>query len=336
MKKSLKLVFLTGSLLILLLFILFAVNQTVQIVDLASRLNPMLGVVVLWTLLGIYAAVLLVPIIIFLRLPAPLRPPGNDRSADFPNYLKALRKRLTMNRHLAGRSLAGRQDIEEALAFLNAEADNIIKSTASRVFITTGISQSGRLDALLVLSAVSRMVWQIAYLFYQRPTPGEIVRLYANVGATVFLVGELDDIDVHHHIEPILVAGFGSAVSTVPGTGLLINSILTASGNALLTLRVGAITKRYCGSLCIADRRSMRRAATVEALGMFGTIVGQCTATISKAAWDVSKKTVTGKISGAGSRLKQTAQDLFHKTGASKKGRPAAAEKPADEPLAEL
>ena len=311
MGKYLKAVFLSASVVVLLLFVLFVVNQTVQVVDLATRVNPTFGTVVLWTLLSIYVIALIVPGLLFLSLPAPLRPPKAEDSPDFPRYLDALRKRLSVNRHVSGRPLTERHEIEEALSFLNSEADKLINSAASKIFITTGISQSGRLDALLVLSAASQTVWQIAHLFYQRPTPREVVYLYANVGATVFLASELQDIEVHEHIEPILAATFGSAISTIPGTALLMNSMLTAAGNAFLMLRVGAMAKRYCGSLCIGDRRSLRRAATAEAVRMFGAIVGKCTATITKAAWEVSKRKVGSTISEAGSRLKKSARNLF-------------------------
>jgi hypothetical protein len=321
------------ALVVVLLFVLFVINQTVQVVDLASRLNPIVGAIVLWGLLFVYAAALMVPVVMFLRLPAPLRPPEAEDSPDFPRYLRALQKRLSVNRRLSGRPLTERREIEEALAFLDSEADTIIKRAASKVFITTGISQSGRLDALFVLSAVSQMVWQIARLFYQRPTPREIVYLYANVGATVFLSSELQDVDVHEQIEPILTATFGSAIAAVPGTSLIVNSMLTASGNALLTLRVGAIAKRYCGSLYLGNRRSLRRAATAEAVRMFGAIVGQCTATISKALWEVSKRKIGGTISQTGSRLKKGAQDIFAGSPSGKEV-PETPRKPPDEPLA--
>lgn len=311
MKKSLKAILVSGATVALLLFLLFVINQTVQVVSLASHINPTLGTVVLWALLAIYLLVIMVPAILVLRLPAPLRPPTSEDSSDFPRYLDALRKRLSTNRLLSGRPLTERQEIEEALAFLNSEADKLIKTTASKIFITTGISQSGRLDGLLVLTAASQMVWQIAHLFYQRPTPREIVYLYANVGATVFLATELQDVEVYEQIEPILTATFGSAVSALPGTSLLVNSMLTAAGNALLTLRIGAMAKRYCGSLCVGDRRSLRRAATAEAVRMFGGIIGQCTATISRAAWEVSKKKVGTTLSETGARLRRSARNLF-------------------------
>ncbi len=311
MKKSLKRLSVAVGIPILLLFILFVINQTVQVVDFASRVSPVLSTIVFWALIVIYAIIILVPIALFLRLPGQLRPPRSEESEDFPAYLEALKQRLRCNPRLKGKALSERCDIEEALAALSLQADEVIKKTASRVFITTAVSQNGRLDALVVLSALSRMVWEIARLFYQRPRVTEFVNLYANVAATAFLASELQDIDLHEQLTPILSSTAGSVVLSVPGTALLVNSILTGSGNAFLVLRVGVITKRYCSSFSIDERRSIRRAATLEAAKMLGPVIGQGAGKISRAAWDITKKKIGSKISGATTQIKETGQRLF-------------------------
>ena len=79
---------------------------------------------------------------------------------------------------------------------LDARAEDIIKDTASQVFISTAVSQNGNLDAILVLSAQSRMVWQVAHVYYQRPALREMAQLYANVIPTAFFASKLDDIDI--------------------------------------------------------------------------------------------------------------------------------------------
>jgi hypothetical protein len=313
LKKSIKWLSLVAGILVLLLFIMFVINQTVQVVDLASRVSPILATVVLWGLLAVYAIIIIVPVGVFLRLPGPLQPPSSEESRDFPIYVEALKKRLCNNPHLKGRTLSDRRDVEEALTSLNDQADKVIKRTASRVFVATAISQSGRLDAILVLSALSQMVWQVAHLFYQRPSPREFVNLYANVAATAFFASELDDVDLHEQLSPILSSTFGSVALSVPGTALLVNSIVTGSGNAFLALRVGAIAKRYCGSLCRIERRSIRRAATIEAARLLGPVIVQGTGRISKAVWDVSKEKVGSKISDAAARMKKTGQRFFRK-----------------------
>ena len=88
-----------------------------------------------------------------------------------------------------------RRGIDEALRVLDDDANAIIKQMASTVFLTTAVSQSGRLDGLLVLAAQSRMVWRVAHLYYQRPSLREMLYLYANVAATSFVAGELDDLE---------------------------------------------------------------------------------------------------------------------------------------------
>jgi hypothetical protein len=318
MKKSVKRLSIAVGIPVLILFVLFVINQTVQVVDFTSRVSPILATIVFWGLMVIYAVVIIVPVAVYLRLPGHLRPPRSEESEDFPQYLEALKQRLRRNPRLKGSALSDRRDIEEALASLSLEADDIIRKTASRVFITTAISQSGRLDALVVLSALSQMVWQIAHLFYQRPRASEFVNLYANVAATAFLASELQDIDLHQQLAPILTSTAGSVVLSVPGTTLLVNSILTGSGNAFLVLRVGVIAKRYCGSLSLGERRSIRRAATLEAARMLGPVVGQGATKISRAAWEITKEKIGSKVSGATSQIKETGQKLFSRVAGRK------------------
>ena len=69
----------------------------------------------------------------------------------------------------------------------------IVREAASGVFLATAVSQSGRLDGLLVLAAQSRMVWRVAHLYHQRPTLRDIAHLYANVAGTAFVAGELQE-----------------------------------------------------------------------------------------------------------------------------------------------
>ena len=144
---------------------------------------------------------------------------------------------------------------------------------ATTVFLTTAVSQSGRLDALLVLAAQSRMVWRVAHLYYQRPSVREMWYLYANVAATSFVAGELDDLELHQMIQPVVAGTLGAVGGAIPGfqvlTSIMVNSLLSGSANAFLTLRVGIIAKDYCGSLVAEPRTQVRRAATARRLDSF-------------------------------------------------------------------
>ena len=169
------------------------------------------------------------------------------------------------------------------------------------VFITTAISQSGRLDAFTVLIAQVRMIWQVAQIFYQRPMLREMTWLYANVAATAFVASEISDIDISRQVEPIITSVLGASLTgTIPGVnrvaGIVTNSLLTGSANAYLTLRVGAITKGYCGSLMKKERSVIRRSATVEAARLLTRIVMDSAGSISKAFITAAVKS-PGRIS---------------------------------------
>jgi len=295
---------------ILLFFVLFVVNQTAQAVALADRVSPAFGTAVLWFLVGLYAAVVLAAAVFFLRLPKPLAPPATETEPEFSRHLEALRKRLAANPRLRGHDLSDRAGIEKALEDLGRECDAVIRDSAAAVFVITAVSQSGRLDTLFVLTAHVRMVWRIASIYAQRPALRELLRLYANVAATAFVAGELDEAEIGEQVEPILSSALGAVSLSVPGmqaaASIVITSILTGAANAFLTLRVGIIARRWCGSLVAADRRALRRSATAEAAKLLGQIVGNGTARISRALWAASK----GKVGGAFSGLTGFARDI--------------------------
>src|SRR5262249_33899722 len=150
---------------------------------------PAFGTVALWGLLLAYGGLIGVPVVMVLRMPRPLAPPESEASPEFGNHLRRLGERLAANPRvrLASIQPVDRRGIEEALGVLDADAARLIKQMATTVFLTTAVSQSGRLDALLVLSAQSRMVWRIANIYHQRPSLRELVHLYANVAATSFV-----------------------------------------------------------------------------------------------------------------------------------------------------
>lgn len=293
---------LAASAVILFFFVLFVVNQTAQVVGLADRVSPAFGTAVLWFLVGLYAALILAASVFFLRLPKPLVPPETEMEPEFSRYLDALRTRLAANPRLKGFDLSDRAGIESALASLGRECDVIIRDSAAAVFVSTAISQSGRLDTVFVLTAHVRMVWRIASIYNQRPALRELVRLYANVAATALVAGELDEAEISEQIEPILSSALGAVSLSVPGmqaaASIVVTSILTGAANAFLTLRVGIIARRWCGSLVVDERRALRRTATAEAARLLGSIVKSGTARISRGLWDASKDKVGGAFSG--------------------------------------
>ena len=300
MNKSLKTAVLWLSAFALVSFGIIVFNQTMQIVQAARWVNAPFGSIVLWAVIAVYAVLVLTPVWMLVRLPKPLKPPATSSGPEFDAYLQALGKRLATNPNLQGGSPRTGGEIEHALGILAQRSDEVIRDAAAGVFLTTAISQNGRLDTFLVLAAQGRMVWRVARIYYQRPTVQELIQLYAAVATTAFVAGELEDIDIEEQIEPIVGSVLGTALGGIPGLkgimSILLGATLTGAANAFLTLRVGGIAKRYCMGLKAATKREIRRAATKEASKALGPIVGDGAKKVSSALWKVSKNKAAGVV----------------------------------------
>jgi hypothetical protein len=225
------------------------------------------------------------PFVLWFRLPKRILPPEASEGAEFDRFLLDFKKRLSRHPRLRGLPLNSATDIEAALQTLDKHADDVVTSTASAVFLSTAVLQSGRLDVLVVFAAQTRLIWQIAHVYYQRPSLRDFVQLYANVASTAFVAAGIEDIDVDVLVGTI----FGSTVAAIPGMHLLASSVLSGSANAFLTLRVGMITKEYCRCTVQVEKAGLRRAATLKAAKLLGSIVREGTVKLSKATMTASR-----------------------------------------------
>jgi hypothetical protein len=319
MSKTVRYLALFSGTIIVLSFVVFVVNQTAQVVQLASTFDPRADQVVLAGLVGTYAVLVAVPVFMVIRLPRPLVPPQSRDGPEYLAHLERLRARLRLNPYHAIKNLEGEAALAQAIGRLDLEAERIIRATASQVFLSTAVSQSGRLDTFLVFSMQTRMVWKLAHLYYQRPTLRDLMGLYANVAGTSFVAGELQDLDLAEQVEPVFSAVIGSVGGAVPGfqlaASILANSILSGAADAFLTLRVGMIARRYCGALVVEQPARLRRKATSEAAQHLGAIVAEGSARITRALWsnsrdkvgDVAKEAYT-KLLGVFDRMKKRGQ----------------------------
>ncbi|MCI0432033.1 MAG: YcjF family protein [Gemmatimonadetes bacterium] len=302
MRRSLARIGLLVATLLIVAFVVMVINQTAQLVELATRVHPTLGDATLWGLVFIFAACVLVPVWMILRLPRPIVPPDGEDPAEVEAHVRRLAQRLSTNRAVTGAALETRAGVEAAIASLDRQADELTRAAAAQVFLTTAISQNGNLDALVVLGAQSRLIHRIARLYFQRPTLRDMIRLYGNVAATALIASELEDIDLSEQIQPVLSSVLGSAAGAIPGlqtaSMLLVNSVMTGSANAFLTLRVGVITRQYCGALVLPPRRALRRTAAVQATQMLGAIAITGASTVAGAVWKASRKAAGGAVTG--------------------------------------
>lgn len=148
--------------------------------------------------------------------------------------------------------------------------DEIIHRHAKQVFISTALSQNGRLDALLVLTINFRMLKELVSSYGYRPTYGQLIKTYTKVMAAALIADGIEDTEFAE-LFPMLSRGF---LSAIPGLGTVSSSFLQGSGNAFLTLRVGYITKNYYMTSGHGySRRQARLAANKVALKKLSFII---------------------------------------------------------------
>jgi hypothetical protein len=150
--------------------------------------------------------------------------------------------------------------IKQAENRLDKQANQEIKTTAQTIFVSTAISQSGSLDSFVVLLGQVKMIWRIANIYNQRPALREMIKLYANVAVTSFAARAVEELDFAEIIEPV-TRSFGSVgfLNLVPVISIISNSIFSGATNALLTLRTGIITRKYCSLFCYFENREKYR-----------------------------------------------------------------------------
>lgn len=259
----------------------------------AHAVHPLLGALVLVAVAAGVVLLVVVPVAQVLRLPGALTRPDAQAGPKWDRFVRRYAKRLARNpvvrtgyADFAGLEAALREkrdtaaleaEAAKAVAFLDGEARKVVARHAAAVFTATAVSQSGRLDAAIVLSAQVRLVREIAELYYQRPRPRELWAVYVNVGASAFVAGEIQDSELLAVLGAPVTAGLTGLLpvhGTDPLVSLLVTSLLDGSANAFLTLRVGALARRYCGLRLEGDRREVTRSASVEAAGLLGSVVG--------------------------------------------------------------
>lgn len=284
------------------------INQSLQLAMFAERFHPVAGDAVFWGLIFFFTGVAAVPVVLFFRMPAPLSPPVSDEDPAFPAHVERLKERLARNPALRGRDLETVADVEAALAVLDAQAEATIRAAGSRAFLTTAISQNGALDGVIMLGIQSKLVWDVARIYEQRPGLRSMASLYANVAVTTFLAGEIDDADLSEIVQPVLSTVLGSAASAVPGlqvaSTVFTSSVISGTANAFLTLRVGIIAQEYSRALVRPERRRLRRSAMARAATLLGGIVAAGAGTVASAITRATGKAVTSTISGFGQKVR--------------------------------
>ena len=174
-----------------------------------------------------------------------------------------------------------------------------IKEWAKTVFVITAVSQNGKMDSLAVIGINLRLISDIVKASGFRHTKPQIIKLYIKVLTTSLITYitstvltdamDFDPTDAVDDISNISdnsvdVDGFDLGTSLVttlrklPLAGVLLESAIEGTVNALMTLRIGYVIKAYImqGPNALSDiqaKRKVKRQAIKDSFKAFPSVI---------------------------------------------------------------
>ena len=282
----------------------------VSLADAADRVHAGSGAYIFWGLFSLSFALLVAPFALFFRLPKALTPPPSVDDPEYGAFLQSFMSRLRTNLRLSGMEINDEADVANACARLSDSVDAIIRETASTVFVSTAVMQNGRLDGLIVFFTQIRLVWRIAQVYTQRPSPRQMLYLYSNVGVNALVAENLQEIEFMEIAAPIVTAIVPSLKGAFPGfqgvSTLLVNSLAGGCSNAFLTLRVGLMARMHCESLIRPEASALKRNATAQAMSMVGGIARTQGERVVKSSWLAVSRAVGSAVDASVDTVKST------------------------------
>lgn len=276
-------------------FFLFMLNQIAGLADLVARYWPGAYGWVFWGLGGVFLTLCAAPVVLFYVRPGALRMPENPTEAEKRVFLRRLEDRLARNSLVreAGVDVVAPDTgegsgVDRALGLLDGLATERAKSAARRIFLTTAVSQNGKLDSFVVLALLTKMIWDVSKVYNQRPSASDMLALYTNVAVASFIAGAVEELDIQDQIEAVISPVLaGSALGVLPGasgmTSVVTAAVMDGAANAFLALRVGIIARNYFNYRLDHSSRSLRRGAFREAGRLLMDIVVGAAKTVTGA-----------------------------------------------------
>jgi hypothetical protein len=152
------------------------------------------------------------------------------------------------------------------------EINQIIVRHAESVFLSTAISQNGRLDLAAVLVINLRLIKELVVKCGFRPSYASLGKLALNVMSAAIIAESLEDINFNE-----LFPNQGIKVlDEIPFLKLITGSLAQGAGNALLCLRVGIICRNFLFmNLKGQTRAQIRKFAFGEAVLLFPSVIAE-------------------------------------------------------------
>lgn len=155
---------------------------------------------------------------------------------------------------------------------IKKELNKTIVKHAESVFLSTAISQNGRLDALAVVIINLKLIKELVIRCGFRPSYASLGRLSFSIMSSAVIADSLENVNLN---ELFPTKGL-NLLSDLPFIKTLTGSLAQGVGNALLSLRVGIITRNYLFmNLKGTQKKEIRKMAFGEAITLLPSVLAQ-------------------------------------------------------------
>lgn len=155
---------------------------------------------------------------------------------------------------------------------VKGQLNKIIIHDAKTVMISTAICQSARFDMITVFAVNVKMIKELVVKCGFRPSMKNLSKLTVNVFGTALIAEGLENLK----LEDVVPKSSMDVLNNVPYLGTILESVIQGAANALMTLRIGCVCRRYLfndGS--IVTKEDIRRQAYKETLKLLPMVVSE-------------------------------------------------------------
>ena len=159
------------------------------------------------------------------------------------------------------------------------QLNRIIIHDAKTVMISTAICQSARFDMVTVFAVNVKMIKELVVQCGFRPSMKNLSKLTINVFGTALIAEGLENLK----LEDIVPKSSMDFLNNMPYLGVVLESVIQGAANALMTLRIGCVCRRYLFSDgAVITKEDIRKQAYKETLKLLPMVVADTIAFFPK------------------------------------------------------
>lgn len=246
----------------IVLITLVVVSCIIDIFDFAYKFHPYAGYAALAVVILALLVFVIRPIVIALSSPCftlDIVDVKSKKEVSRRNYqsLKKVAKNLIEKDNISSESkkvieasMNSKAELNDVLRTVydkevSKNINKIINESSVRVLLSTAISQNNKFDGATVALVNIRMIMRIVVACGYHPSYPQLYKLIAKVFRNALIAYTLQTTEVDNLIFNGINKLVKGALTNLPLVGEITKSITQGAANALLTLRIGIITRKY-------------------------------------------------------------------------------------------